>query len=130
MCIVTFHMDPYKIVTIDQKKLLSQYITFYSSTFFMMPIWSYHQWFGYPFVTLLVHEWAHYNPWYALKYHSNYCIRKWNSCIEKGFSPFPHHTRRQMNIVITKYNFWILANVIKLIQIWCNVFQWRQRMQR
>jgi hypothetical protein len=82
-----------------------QYTTSYSSISFMMQMWSYHWWFGYPFTTSPVREWTHYNPWYTLKYHCNYRIEKWSSHTKKGFSPFPsphmktsgyHHHQRQL----------------------------------
>jgi hypothetical protein len=71
-------------------------------------MWSYHQWFGYPFATLLMQEWTHCNPWYPLKYHCSYHIGKWSSSTKIGFSPFPpphtktsgycHHYRQFLNL--------------------------------
>jgi len=72
-----------------------------------MPVCSYHRWFGYPFVTLPMQEWAHCSPWYTLRYHYNYSIKEWSSCTKKGFSPFPpphmkmngycHHYKQFLN---------------------------------
>jgi len=68
------------------------YTTSYNFASFMMPMWSYHWWFGYPFVTLPMQEWMHCNPWYVSKYHHTYPIREWNSCTNRGLSAFspPH----------------------------------------
>lgn len=68
------------------------YITSYICASFMILMWSYHWWFMYLFIMLFMWEWTHYNSWYVLKYCCNYCNKKWNSHIEKCFSPFllPH----------------------------------------
>ncbi len=55
----------------------------------MILMWSYHWWFGYPFVMLPMQEWRHCNPWYALRYYYNYHIRKWSSHTKRGFLAFP-----------------------------------------
>jgi hypothetical protein len=91
---------------------LSLYTTSYSCASFSISMWSYHQWFRYPFATLHVREWTHYNPWYALRYHCNYCVGKWNSHTKRGFSLFPCHTRKQVDIFITKNNFQTLTNFV------------------
>jgi hypothetical protein len=67
---------------------LSRYITSYNSTSFTMSMWSNHQWFGDPFIMLLVWEWAHYNPWYISKYSCSYRVKEWNSCKERSFPLF------------------------------------------
>jgi hypothetical protein len=54
----------------------------------------------------------HCNPWYALKYCCNFHIEKWSSRTKRGFSPFPHHTWRQMDIIITRDNFQTLTNIV------------------
>ncbi len=74
----------------------------------MMPMWSYHQWFRYPFATLPVQEWTHYSPWYASRYHCNYHIEEWSSRTKIGFSIFSlphmktsgycHHQRQLLNL--------------------------------
>jgi hypothetical protein len=51
--------------------------------------WSYHWWFGYPFVTLLMWEWVHCSPWCASRYHCNYYFGEWSSHIDRGSPPFP-----------------------------------------
>ncbi len=64
-------------------------IPHYINTSFTMLMWSYHQWFCYPFITLPMQEWAHCSPRYALRYHCSYHVGKWNSCRKKCFTPFP-----------------------------------------
>ncbi len=101
---ILFILRPFSYNTL----YLFRYTTSYSCASFMMSVWSYHWWFGYPFATLLVGEWMHSNPWYVLKYHYSYRVEKWSSHIEKGFSPFPpphmemngycHHQRRFSNL--------------------------------
>ncbi len=66
-----------------------RYTTSYNCASFTMSMWSYHQWFGYPFAMLFMLEWAHYNPRYASRYCYSYCVREWSSCIERSFPPFP-----------------------------------------
>jgi hypothetical protein len=38
--------------------------------------------------------------------------QKWSSHTKRRFSSFPHHTQRQVDIVITKDNFQTMANII------------------
>jgi hypothetical protein len=71
----------------------------------------YHWWFGYPFAMSFVQEWAHYIPSYVSRYCCIYRIGEWSLCTKKGFSPFPCHTRRQVDIMITN-NFCTLADVV------------------
>jgi len=92
---------------------LSRYTTSYNCTSFTMLIWSYHWWFGYPFIMLPMREWVHCNPWYVSRYPCNYCIEKWSPHTKRGFSPFPPpHTKTQVDIVITRNNFRTLADVV------------------
>jgi hypothetical protein len=59
-----------------------------------MLVWSYHWWFGYPFPTLPMQEWVHYNPWCASRYRCSHHIEKWNSHTERSFFVFPSpHTK-------------------------------------
>jgi hypothetical protein len=88
---------------------LFQYTTDYNSTSFTMLMWSYHWWFGHPFVTFPMWEWVHYNPWYNSRYRCNHCVREWCSCTKRGFPPSPHRTWRQVDIVITRDGFQTLA---------------------
>jgi hypothetical protein len=67
----------------------SWYTTSYGCTSFAMLVWSYHRWFVYPFAMLSMWGWTHYNPWYISRYHCNYWIGEWSSCIERGFPHFP-----------------------------------------
>jgi hypothetical protein len=60
----------------------------YSCTYFMLWVWTYYWWFGYPLVLMLVREWTHYSPWYFLTYCCNYCFGELNTCIKKRFSTF------------------------------------------
>jgi hypothetical protein len=90
----------------------SQYTTSYNCAFFMMLVWSYHQWFEYWFVTLLMWEWTHCSPWYALRYHYNYRIGKWAHVQRKVFHLFPRHTQRWVDIVITINNFRTLVDFV------------------
>jgi len=78
-----------------------RYTISYNFAYFMMLLWSYHWWFGYPFAMLPVQEWVHCNPWYVSRYCWNYRIKKWNSC-----------TQRWMDIVIIRNNFCTLADII------------------
>jgi hypothetical protein len=57
-------------------------------------------------------EWMHCRPWYVLKYCCSYHIKKWRSHTKRGFPPFPHHTQKWVDIVITRNDFWILVDVI------------------
>jgi len=85
-------------------------VTSYSCTFFMLWVWTYYWWFGYPLVLMLVQVWTHYSPWYFLAYCCNYCFGELNTCIEKGFPPFPpphstsnrytYHERTLANVII------------------------------
>jgi hypothetical protein len=77
------------------------------ATSFTMSMWSY-----YPFVTLPMREWTHYNPWYALKYHCSYRVGELCSHTKKGFSLFPCHKWKKVDIFITRNNFQTLANVV------------------
>jgi hypothetical protein len=92
---------------------LSRYTTSYNCASFTMLIWSYHLWFGYPFIMLPMREWLHSNPWYVSRYPCNYCIEKWSPHTKRSFSPFPPpHTKTQVDIVITRDNFRTLADVV------------------
>jgi hypothetical protein len=88
-----------------------------------MSVWSYHQWFGYPFAMLFMWEWVHCNPWYTLKYCCSYRIRKWNSCTEEVSHLFLHHTGNWMDIFITKNSFWTLTNVVIIDPTHINLVQ-------
>jgi hypothetical protein len=83
--------------------------TSYICISFMMLVWSYHWWFIYSFVMLLMWDWTHYNPWYTSKYH---CNRKWSSHTNRDFPSFPCHTWRWMGIIIIEDDFWNLTNVV------------------
>jgi hypothetical protein len=74
-------------------------------------MWSYHQWFRYQFITLPLWERTHCSPWYASKYHYIYHTIKWSARTKRGFSPFPHHSHRWVDIVIIRNNFRIVADV-------------------
>jgi hypothetical protein len=79
-----------------------------------MPLWSYHQWFGCSFVTLLVWEWVHYNPQYALKYHCSYGIGEWN------------HVQREVSHLFptTHEDKWILSSPKIVFEPWRMLSLW------
>jgi hypothetical protein len=72
-------------------------VTSYSCTSFLLWMWTYYWWFGYPLLLMLVQEWTNYSPWYFLAYHCNYCFGESNTCVKNGFPPFPppHSTSSQ-----------------------------------
>jgi hypothetical protein len=67
-----------------------------------MLVWSYHWWFKYPFALVLLQEWKYNNPWYILRYYHNYCFEKWSTYSKGSSHLFSHHTRRQVDILVTK----------------------------
>jgi hypothetical protein len=75
-------------------------------------MWSYHQWFGYPFVTLLVWKWVHCNPLYIFKYYCNCHVGKWSSCTKRGFPPFPSPYTKMSRYYHHQRGFWTLVNII------------------
>jgi hypothetical protein len=92
LVLAPFHFVYPSPILLQHFVFVSVYHTSYNCTFFMMPMLSYHWWFGYPFVTLHVWEWVHYSPWYTSNYCCNYCIGEWNPRLKRGFSFFlsPH----------------------------------------
>ncbi len=91
--------------------MYSKYTTFYSSTYFMMLLWSYHWWFGYPFVMFPMQE--------RIATHDTFqdtiVVIASKSGIHvqtKVFHFFPCHTRKWIDIVITRDNFQTLTNIV------------------
>jgi len=88
----------------------SWFATTYSCPFFMVSMWSYHWWSKYPFASMSLWEWVYNNPWHSSKYCRNYYFRKWSTCLEGCFPPFPCHIWQWMDILITKDGFQTLMD--------------------
>ncbi len=71
------------------------FATSYCCPSFTVSMWSYHWQSRYPFASVSLQEWMYNNPWYISRYYHNYYFREWNTCLERGLSPFPssHSTR-------------------------------------
>jgi hypothetical protein len=82
-----------------------QYTTSYNYTIFTMLVWSHHQWFGYPFPALPMRKWTHCNPWYASRYHASIVLENAVHVQREVSHLFPHHTRKWVDIVITRNKF-------------------------
>jgi hypothetical protein len=77
-----------------------------------MSMWSYYQWFGYPFATLLVREWTHCSPWYLQNIVATIMLKNGAHVQREVSHLFPYHTWRWMDIVTTKNSFQTLADVV------------------
>ncbi len=75
-------------------------------------ICTYHWWFGYPLVSMLVREWTHYSPWYSWGYCHNHYFGKWNTHTKSDFPPLSCHIQWWVDILITKDGFWTLTYVV------------------
>jgi hypothetical protein len=63
--------------------------TFYNCPSFMMLMWSYHWWSGYPFISMPMWEWTYYRTQYTLRYSCNSWFGEWNTYSKGGLPPFP-----------------------------------------
>jgi len=78
---------------------------------FILSLWISHWWFRYALALVPMWECTFYNSRYFSWYCCNYCFEKWNS--KKKISHlFLCHTWWQVDILITKNNFWTLTNLV------------------
>jgi hypothetical protein len=86
--------------------------TLYSCTSFTLLMCTYHWWFGYALVSMLVQKCTHYSPWYSLGYRHNYYFGKWNTHTKRDFPPLYCHIQWWVDILITRNGFRTLINVV------------------
>jgi hypothetical protein len=72
---------------------------------FMMLVWSYHWWFIYPFVMLLIWEWTHYNSWYN-------CNKKMKLTYKQRFRIFSLPYMEMNGYYHHRKWYWTLTNVV------------------
>ncbi len=98
-------------------------------TSFMLSMWTYHWWFNYPFVSMLMWEWTRNNPKYSSKYRHNYYCRKWNTYRERFPTFFPTTFKDKLiflSLEITFKPLWTLSYLIWFTWIWnCVHYPWQ-----
>jgi hypothetical protein len=109
----------------------SWFATSYNGPSFMAHL-SYHWQSRYPFVYVPVQEGTYNNPQYISRYYRNYCLGKWNTCLEGDVPPFPlPHLTMNGYFLTPKMIFklwWMLLFFTQFAQIWCNEHWRRQHM--